>query len=653
MNESIEDWTPLTSAATSTGAHTSAIRSRFSTVYRQLATWYYKWGYAGTHRNAPAGYRKPIPFDHLLFAWLDEKFQFETKDTANPTIRRSDQIMASESDAELRHEPDHAIFHRPAQKVVIPHHPLRSWEDIPPYQRSRGYNDQPAYTDDYDDFMWLPRDPLSTLDLDDTVEMRLALTTSAGGSGRIGDWPPHGDEQVEVDEEEEEDQVYGEEWQEVTVQRDSMRPHDTGLPLFPPTSDRRLNEQIALSPYIGSEVDEGTGTALMRRGTKRVGEGLSSLFKRPRSGTNQTYVSSGFVSMRTLSISSDPSNVMGGQVDPIQEVSAPISPTRPPMTAPARSTSTRMTGQSGTDDSLFLSPTRTSTSRPIGPRQDSEEIEVLDLGSPTRDGTRMSSLSVQLGRSPSGRRPSRLRAISRTSDHRLPSLAPSLSPSISRSGGRGRDRSTSVLSAQQQALMNEVMHEERLASKDLYKEEKEARDKEKEELMKEREKARRSSRMEEGMGGLGRSNSRMNEGGVAGFGRSMSGMARPGSGNGNGHRSDNGNGIGRSISGVRQGVTWWTTPGPRTSEFGLRLPRANSDGSNVSPTTVPNTDPMSPPRTGVVDHTPGENVNVGTNADANAEASANTNTHPSSPDHPRTQGYETNTDKGDTTTPPV
>ena len=174
-----------------------------------------RWGLLGSPNGGPdtALRRRPIPFDGILFARLDRKICFQLDESTGSVIEPAPTI-SGEIDAELLHEPDHAIPHVTAKKLVLLHHRLRSWEDIPPYQRSRGYNDQPAYTDDYDDFLWLPRDPLSTLDLDDTIEMRLSLTTSSGGSGRIADWPPRsGNSSVERLIPEDED------WQEVSVRQ--------------------------------------------------------------------------------------------------------------------------------------------------------------------------------------------------------------------------------------------------------------------------------------------------------------------------------------------------------------------------------------------------------------------------------------------------
>jgi len=530
--------------------------------------------------------------------------------------------------------------------LVVPHHNLRPWEDIPPYQRSRGYNDQPAYTNDYDDFLWLPRDPLSTLDLDDTVEMRLSLTTSVGGSGRIGDWPPVSDAEQQDVAPEEDDQ-----WQEVCRYAEQSRESERDEALSPDaTSDRVL---LPLSPNIGSEVTEGFDTGLVRRGTKRVGEGLTTLFRRPRADTNRTD-RSGAISMRTLSISSTTAAshlshigsseahtpLVSGGVPPSPTAvgSNPMRPqrqstiqlvTRPehadsrqriptPYFPPLRSgtsASSISTGarpeparMSSGEESLFLSPTRTSTPRQMAVRADSGRssgtggngIEELDLGAaiPARDSdamaqsqtspTRTSRLTIQLGelgKSPSGRRPpplGRTHAGSRASasgnsDVRSVTRSASIrSPTRTRSIALGRDglnRSTSVFSAQQEAWLREVMEEERLASKDSKDEELAERATDAEEMMKEA-KRRREAALSAATGGLARSGSKL-EGGL--LGRSASKM-----GAGNLRRAGSGvEMIGRSAS--RRGVEGSAAGAGGAADAGPSRPTMNErEGSGRS-----------------------------------------------------------------------
>ena len=66
--------------------------------------------------------------------------------------------------------------------VVTRHPPHPAWEDesCP----SHTY-DNPYYTRDIQNYLWLPRDPLGILNLDDTIELRMSLT-SQPAAGRLG-----------------------------------------------------------------------------------------------------------------------------------------------------------------------------------------------------------------------------------------------------------------------------------------------------------------------------------------------------------------------------------------------------------------------------------------------------------------------------------
>ncbi|KAF9483352.1 hypothetical protein BDN70DRAFT_799820 [Pholiota conissans] len=67
---------------------------------------------------------------------------------------------------------------------VIPHPPPVPWDDQAtmdlPY-------DNPFYTRTIDNVLWLPRNPVGVLDLDDTVDLRLSITVEAT-AGRLGTW---------------------------------------------------------------------------------------------------------------------------------------------------------------------------------------------------------------------------------------------------------------------------------------------------------------------------------------------------------------------------------------------------------------------------------------------------------------------------------
>ena len=72
----------------------------------------------------------------------------------------------------------------PSLGLVVPHPPHPTWDDESnpdmPY-------DNPYYTRQISEALWLPRDPMSLLNLDDTIEMRASLTSEAA-AGRLGAW---------------------------------------------------------------------------------------------------------------------------------------------------------------------------------------------------------------------------------------------------------------------------------------------------------------------------------------------------------------------------------------------------------------------------------------------------------------------------------
>ena len=68
--------------------------------------------------------------------------------------------------------------------TVTPHPPPAPWDDQAvidlPY-------DNPFYTRTIDNVLWLPRNPASALDLDDTVDMKTSITVEVS-AGRLGTW---------------------------------------------------------------------------------------------------------------------------------------------------------------------------------------------------------------------------------------------------------------------------------------------------------------------------------------------------------------------------------------------------------------------------------------------------------------------------------
>jgi hypothetical protein len=68
--------------------------------------------------------------------------------------------------------------------TTVPHPPPVPWDDMAvidlPY-------DNPFYTRTIDNVLWLPRNPTSVLDLEDTVDMKISITVEAS-VGRLGTW---------------------------------------------------------------------------------------------------------------------------------------------------------------------------------------------------------------------------------------------------------------------------------------------------------------------------------------------------------------------------------------------------------------------------------------------------------------------------------
>ncbi|OCF73930.1 hypothetical protein I204_05778 [Kwoniella mangroviensis CBS 8886] len=429
-----EDWDP-DDVPLPNGLPAPQGSSRFNTWRRSVGRWAGSWKKAGSSH-------KPIPFDHVLFSTLDSKIAFEP--FGDP----------QEASVEPSEFPSRASQENDLQRIVAPHPALQPWEDIPPYYRSRGYDDQPTYTDNYDDFLWLPRDPLSTLDLDDTVEMRVALTTSAGGSGQISDCA------LEFAGLSVRDKKDRDTWQDVIVQGPSDgRPTSPGA-----NSETRL---MSTPSNIGSEVnDTFSGTHLFRRHTHKAATALSDVFRRPRASSS---TSNPGIGMDNLSVRSRPG---------------------PPSPLELNNLDT------------FISMPRVSTPSAVSVQQEADVTQEPSTPAAAPTGSHI-SFAATLGRSPSGRRPSRMRSgHSNMSEELVQSPTSPRNRSLSHLSP-SKSRTASAMSAQQQRLWNEVMEEERLMMKEDREEEKAEMEKEKEELLKEQDKIRKTSESGEG-GGLRR-----------------------------------------------------------------------------------------------------------------------------------------------------
>lgn len=78
---------------------------------------------------------------------------------------------------------------RTSNVVVTPHPPFPSWDDSPNLDQPY---DNPYYTAPVENILWLPRNPFGQLDLDDTVDLHVTLT-SQGNSGELDRWLEEGE----------------------------------------------------------------------------------------------------------------------------------------------------------------------------------------------------------------------------------------------------------------------------------------------------------------------------------------------------------------------------------------------------------------------------------------------------------------------------
>ncbi|KAI0087845.1 hypothetical protein BDY19DRAFT_892588 [Irpex rosettiformis] len=137
-------------------------------------------------------HRQPIPFVSRSSAESGEPLRPSSSrisllNKSASDVKRNTPIPCRETIREVSSEP---IDERPSydlndrHALVSPHpcHPV--WDDEPnldtPY-------DNPYYTRPISDTLWLPRDPMGILNLDDTVDVRMSLT-SEPGAGRLGAW---------------------------------------------------------------------------------------------------------------------------------------------------------------------------------------------------------------------------------------------------------------------------------------------------------------------------------------------------------------------------------------------------------------------------------------------------------------------------------
>ncbi len=148
--------------------------------------------YGATLPRRHAHHRQPNPFGPRSSA--------ESSSPLQPSSSRAALLKKPASDAKhfcslasqelVREAPLEHVNEAPSQEhhdlhaLVSPHprHPV--WDDEPNHDTPY---DNPYYTRSISDTLWLPRDPTGILNLDDTVDLRVSIT-SEPGAGRLGVW---------------------------------------------------------------------------------------------------------------------------------------------------------------------------------------------------------------------------------------------------------------------------------------------------------------------------------------------------------------------------------------------------------------------------------------------------------------------------------
>ncbi|KAG8737833.1 hypothetical protein FRC10_007760 [Ceratobasidium sp. 414] len=129
--------------------------------------------------------------------------------------------------------------------LVVPHSAREPWNDTPDHTATY---DNPYYTQHVPEYLWLPKNPLSELDLNDTVNLHRALTSEAD-SGDMA-------ESIFTDEEAAVGSFYGDDpFGEVTGREDIS---------LPPVILERVDQGDAVDDFDLGDA-ESTGTIFSRR----------------------------------------------------------------------------------------------------------------------------------------------------------------------------------------------------------------------------------------------------------------------------------------------------------------------------------------------------------------------------------------------------
>lgn len=145
----------------------------------------HKESHGGPHRRKTLSRRLNNMSTHLAQPFLDRfdaRFLPMDDERPSPIDEACDSSVPSPVERPgLPHAPVEEAF---IDSLVRPHVGPQPWTDAPSHDKKYSY--QPPYFDKVPTTLWLPRHPLSRLDVDDSVDVRASLESSYGGDGKLG-----------------------------------------------------------------------------------------------------------------------------------------------------------------------------------------------------------------------------------------------------------------------------------------------------------------------------------------------------------------------------------------------------------------------------------------------------------------------------------
>ncbi|THH08507.1 hypothetical protein EW145_g2662 [Phellinidium pouzarii] len=154
----------------------------------------FRFTYTASPRSKSAGEHKPIPFDDAarfkrLQSWDGTNNRSHSKETDPRPVDSMSELGMVQSDPEQSDfSPQKCMSPFGRSSLVTLHEKHPAWDDTA--RLDRPY-DNPYFNRPVANHLWLPRDPIGLLDLNDTVNVFRALTSDPH-LGQLGEWMEEG-----------------------------------------------------------------------------------------------------------------------------------------------------------------------------------------------------------------------------------------------------------------------------------------------------------------------------------------------------------------------------------------------------------------------------------------------------------------------------